>query len=65
MAKKCPRNIDHNWQPMQRGSKREQCRNCETVYPCRHACDHLDCRVDRGDPMPEGVVYIKKEVVSP
>lgn len=43
---------DHAWHPLQRGSDREQCRTCGDVFPCRHACDHLDCRLATQRPLP-------------
>ena len=46
----------HDWQPMKRrGSTREQCTKCADVFPCRHACEHLDCIAATGRGMPDWV----------
>ena len=44
----------HDWQPMRRGA-REQCTKCADVFPCRHACEHLDCIVATSREMPDWV----------
>jgi hypothetical protein len=44
---------EHNWQPMKRGGAHEQCTKCQDVFPCRHACEHLDCCAATNRPMPE------------
>jgi hypothetical protein len=44
---------EHDWQPMKRGGAREQCTKCQDVFPCRHACEHLDCCAATGREMPE------------
>jgi len=44
---------EHNWQPMKRGARREQCTKCNDVFPCRHNCEHLDCCAATERPMPE------------
>lgn len=31
------------WEPLRRGSRREKCVKCRTVFPCKHDCEHLDC----------------------
>lgn len=39
------------WSPV-RGGRRLRCEGCGDVFPCRHACEHLDCaeaRADRDD----------------
>jgi hypothetical protein len=56
MASQC-RLGDHVWE-LVRGGKREQCRTCETAFPCYHACQHLDCLVERGDPLPDWAACI-------
>lgn len=43
---------DHNWKPMKRGGAHEQCTKCHDVFPCRSACDHLDCIVATGRELP-------------
>jgi hypothetical protein len=40
---------------MKRGGAHEQCTKCLDVFPCRHACDHLDCIVATGRALPEYV----------
>jgi hypothetical protein len=49
---KCQRN-DHDWQLVKakKGThaKRQVCTACGDAFPCRHACDHLDCRDARID----------------
>lgn len=44
---------EHDWKPMKRGAKREQCSKCKTVYPCRGTCGHLDCIMDRDEELPD------------
>lgn len=44
---------DHNWKPMKRGGAHEQCTKCLDVFPCRSACEHLDCIVATGREIPE------------
>ena len=53
---KCKLISDHEFQPI-RGGKRERCAKCSTEYPCAHACKHVDCMADRGEPMPEHITY--------
>jgi len=57
MGRRSPKcNIrDHNWQPMKRGGAHEQCTKCQDIFPCRHACEHLDCIAATGREMPEWV----------
>jgi len=43
---------DHVWVEL-RGGNRERCEKCRTVFPCRHACEHLDCMIERGETLPE------------
>ncbi len=31
----------------------QRCRICETYYPCKHACGHHDCMMERGEPLPD------------
>lgn len=33
-----------------RGGRRVKCRRCGDEFPCRHACDHTDCRWERDEP---------------
>lgn len=49
---RCAKN-DHNWKPMKRGGAHEQCTKCGDVFPCRSACEHLDCIVATGRPIPD------------
>jgi hypothetical protein len=37
------------------------CALCRTRYPCRDACDHVDCRVERGEPLPEFVSLVDED----
>lgn len=46
-AKKCKRH-EHDYQ-LVKGGKRQVCTACGDAFPCRHACDHLDCRDARID----------------
>jgi hypothetical protein len=46
---------DHNWKPMKRGGAHEQCTKCGDVFPCRSACEHLDCIVATGRTLPDYV----------
>lgn len=41
----------HDWKPMKRGGAHEQCTKCNDIFPCRHACEHLDCIVATGRPL--------------
>lgn len=52
-VRKC-RPDQHVDRPM-RGGKRVKCITCGDVFPCRTACDHADCALAAGRPMPEGV----------
>lgn len=36
------------WSPL-RGGRRVRCVGCGDVFPCRSACDHLDCAEARGE----------------
>lgn len=36
-----------------RGGGHYQCATCGDVFPCRTLCDHLDCIVATGRPLPE------------
>ena len=31
----------------------QKCSTCATRYPCAGQCDHLDCRTERGESIPE------------
>lgn len=46
------KSCSHNWAPMKRGSKFEKCTLCGTTFPCRHVCQHLDCRLVKGKEIP-------------
>jgi hypothetical protein len=35
-----------------RGGQRAACAGCGDVFPCRHACMHLDCAAERGERPP-------------
>lgn len=60
MKKRCKKSA-HDWQPM-RGGKRERCVNCGDVYPCRTACEHVDCILDTGRELPDYVsVAVRSE----
>lgn len=37
------RGCRHTWVRLRFPSLRERCRSCGLVFPCRAACDHLDC----------------------
>ena len=52
---KCNGPRDHTWERLRRGSNRERCTLCGTVYPCRHACEHVDCRCARGEALPHWI----------
>jgi len=45
-------------QPVEAGARRpRRSRGArEDDRPCRHACRHLDCLMDRGEPLPDWVV---------
>ncbi len=43
---------EHTDKPMRRGSKHVRCTKCGDIFPCRHACEHLDCMHARGDKLP-------------
>lgn len=55
--KLCRRISLHDWKLM-RGGKHEVCTICKTVYPCIGDCRHLDCKADRGGPMPEWATLV-------
>ena len=42
----------HEWKPV-RGTTRERCALCHTTYPCLLDCGHFDCRMDKGQPLPD------------
>lgn len=44
---------NHNWVPMRRGSRRETCTVCGTVFPCAHECGHFDCAVETQRALPD------------
>lgn len=46
----------HLWR--QRG-KRERCEKCNTSFPCLIDCHHLDCRLEKGQPMPEWARFVE------
>lgn len=50
----------HEWRPM-RGSDREKCSLCGTTFPCALECGHVDCRLVKGQPMPDGIRLIPEE----
>lgn len=64
MGKRLPRcsKREHNWKPMKRGGAHEQCTKCGDVFPCRHACEHLDCIAATGRPLTE---YFQNTLVDP
>lgn len=43
---------EHDWKPV-RGGASERCTKCRDVFPCRFDCDHLDCIVATGRPVPD------------
>lgn len=36
-----------------RTRKRSRCLSCNTIFPCAHACEHWDCREERGEAKPD------------
>jgi hypothetical protein len=40
-----------------RGGKSVRCTTCGDTWPCRHECDHFDCRCARGEEMPPYVDF--------
>jgi hypothetical protein len=50
------------WVPMKRGSSHEKCIKCQTVFPCRHRCEHLDCITERGEALPAWAQPTEPEV---
>jgi len=50
----------HDWKQLKRGSSRERCAKCKDVYPCRHACAHVDCIVDTGRALPDHITLVAK-----
>lgn len=53
---------EHDWKPMKRGGAHEQCTKCQDVFPCRSACEHLDCIAATGRPLTQ---YFKDVLVDP
>jgi hypothetical protein len=47
---------EHVWEATRGG--RERCKKCTLTYPCLLDCDHVNCRVDKGQPMPDGIRYV-------
>jgi hypothetical protein len=45
---------DHRWRPV-RGGRREVCQECGTSFPCKTACEHVDCCEATGSPLPDWV----------
>lgn len=37
----------------------QKCIDCASRFPCTHACDHVDCRIERGDKMPSWVTLVE------
>lgn len=56
MSDRCCKPNEHDWERMRGG--RERCRKCSTTYPCLLDCQHYDCRIDKGQKLPEGVTYL-------
>lgn len=48
----------HDWRV--RGS-RERCELYGTVFPCPVDCRHWDCRVEKGQELPDWVTYKSEE----
>jgi hypothetical protein len=49
----------HDFVASKRGADLK-CAWCSTRYPCRgSSCTHVDCRIERGDPMPAGVTLLE------
>lgn len=59
----CCRPSDHQWQPLKRGSSRERCTKCRSVFPCSHDCQHVDCRTERGQALPDWITYVRPEAL--
>lgn len=45
----------HDWVLSDRATH-ETCKRCRTRFPCTHDCQHLDCIVVTGRPLPECTV---------
>jgi hypothetical protein len=39
----------HDWRERKRSPGTFECAGCGSVFPCRHACEHIDCLDKRGD----------------
>lgn len=44
----------HQWVTLS-GDKREKCSLCKTTFPCTLECGHVDCRLEKGLPLPEWI----------
>lgn len=42
----------------------QKCDLCAARYPCAHACDHIDCRIERGEALPDWVTEVKSSSTS-
>lgn len=43
----------------------QKCDACGTRYPCAHACEHFDCRTERGEPLPEWAGGVTSDASAP
>ncbi len=58
-----------HWRAKPRASKRsimlpgellpQVCPDCGTTYPCRGDCDHVDCAIETGRPLPDFVQEVR------
>lgn len=37
---------DHVWRDV-KGGRYQRCETCKTFFPCKHDCQHLDCKLVR------------------
>jgi hypothetical protein len=40
-----------------RGGNHIECIVCKDIFPCRHACEHFDCMLATGRPLPDWVTH--------
>lgn len=63
---------EHDWRDIEKTDKifpltgrgREKCAKCGEIFPCVQDCGHLDCRVVKGQKLPDWISEVPDEVAS-
>jgi hypothetical protein len=58
-GKKIPKCRPSQHLDRRRRNGRVKCEKCSDVFPCKKPCDHIDCCMEKGDPLPKWITLVE------